>query len=120
MCPVVLTAWGTDIGMTEDPSCDPVPRWCKSEAVSNAALLIADSDDIIDIATALTQHCVPTKLIPIGDEYERFPAGERASWRKEFAIPPTATVALSPRGFQARYGHELLSTPSVGRSPRDS
>jgi glycosyltransferase involved in cell wall biosynthesis len=109
--PVVLTAWGADIRMTQDQSCDPVLRRHKSEAVSNAALLIADSDDIIDIATELAQNSVSTELIPLGIDTSIFKPGlrdERASWRKELAIPPMATVALSPRGFQARYGHHMI------------
>src|SRR5205823_4096276 len=62
MCPVILTAWGTDIRMTEFSSCDPVLRRRKSEAISKTALLIADSNDIIDIAKALAQDSISTAL----------------------------------------------------------
>ena len=97
--------------MTEDKSCDPALRRCKSEAVSNAALFIADSSDVIAIATALAQHSVPTELIPLGINTRVFRPDlqvERERWRKKLAIPSTAIVALSPRGFQARYGHHRI------------
>lgn len=111
LCPVVLTSWGTDIRATADASCDPRLRQCKLEAVSNAALLIADSEDIIDIATALAKRSISTALIPIGIDTKVFTPDlleERIRWRKELAIPQAATVALSPRGFQARYGHHTI------------
>ena len=43
--PLVLTAWGTDLNMTRDPAYDPVQRRRKGEAISKAALLVADSLD---------------------------------------------------------------------------
>ena len=111
VCPVILTAWGTDIRMCEFPSCDPLLRRRKSEAISKAALLIADSNDITDIAKALAQNSISTALIPFGIDTKLFRPGlqeERKGWRKELAIPETATVALSPRLFRARYGHHTI------------
>lgn len=118
ICPVVLTAWGSDIRETQGASCSPRLRQQKSEAVSNAALLIADSQDIIDFAMHLANRSVSTTLLPIGIDTKAFGPhlkheGER--WRNKLGIPEAATVVLSPRAFQTRYGHHTIAN-AFGRA----
>jgi glycosyltransferase involved in cell wall biosynthesis len=110
--PLVLTAWGTDLNMTRDSNYDPVQLRRKAETISKAALLIADSQDMIDIAHNLANLSVPSILLPIGIDTKLFRPGLRAdalNLRRKLNIPDAAKVVLSPRAFRQNYGHEVIT-----------
>lgn len=110
--PLVLTAWGTDLNMTRDPTCDPVQRQRKGEAISKAALLVADSQDMIRLAEDLASHPPQSLLLPIGIDTKLFKPGLRSEaleWRRRLNIPDAAKVVLSPRAFRENYGHESIA-----------
>jgi glycosyltransferase involved in cell wall biosynthesis len=110
--PLALTSWGTDLNVTRDPNDDLTHRRRKAEAIAKSALLIADSQDMIDIANDLTNTYVPSLLLPIGIDtrtlFKPSSAVDRHTFRRRFRIPEDAIVALSPRAFRANYGHEVI------------
>jgi len=108
---MVLTAWGSDLNATRDPHHDPVQLNRKAEAISAADFLIADSQDIIDIAHNLANTPIPSMLLPIGIDTRMFRPGlrmEAFNWRRTLKIPETAKVILSPRAFRQNYGHDVI------------
>jgi glycosyltransferase involved in cell wall biosynthesis len=109
--PLVLTAWGTDLNLTRDPSHDPNLLRRKAEVIAKAALLIADSEDMIEIANDLAMSSVPSMLLPIGIDTGLFKPGKKAEAlkrRRELDIPEAAKVVLSPRAFREDYGHDTI------------
>jgi glycosyltransferase involved in cell wall biosynthesis len=109
--PLILTPWGSDLNVTRDLNHDPALRRRKAEAISKTALLIADSQDMIDIANNLAAPPVPSLLLPIGIDTQLFRPGMKAealNWRREIGIPDVAKVALSPRAFRQDYGHDII------------
>jgi len=110
--PLVLTAWGTDLNITRDSNYDPVQLRRKAEAISKAALLIADSQDMIDIAHNLANLPIPSILLPVGIDTRLFRPGlqvDAFKWRRKLNIPDTAKVVLSPRAFRQNYGHDVIA-----------
>jgi hypothetical protein len=108
--PLVLTAWGTDLHGTRDRNCDPVQLRRKAEAISKTALLIADSQDTLEIAYDLAKCRVPSMLLPIGIDTRLFKSGktETLDLRRKLNIPETAKVVLSPRAFRENYCHDVI------------
>ena len=106
--PIVLTAWGSDLNLTRDPSHDFLLLRRKAEVIGKCALLIADSQDMIEIAKSLTGSDVPSMLLPIGIDTRLFMPVTKAQaveQRRKLEIPETATVVLSPRALRDTYGH---------------
>ena len=119
--PLVLTAWGSDLNRTRDRDHDPILRHRKAEAIGKAALLIADSQDMIDIANDLTTSSVPSTLLPIGIDTGLFKAGMKAvafERRRELNIPETAKVVLSPRAFRKNYCHDTIVRAFAGATKK--
>lgn len=111
MSPLILNAWGSDLNLTRDPSHDPELLRRKTEVIAQAALLIADSQDMVEIANNLTMTTVPSTLLPIGIDTKLFRPGQKAEasgQRRELGIPETAKVVLSPRAFRQTYGHDII------------
>jgi hypothetical protein len=110
--PLVLTAWGSDLNMTLDSNYDVFQRHRKAEAISKAALLIADSQDMIDIAKGLSKLPLQSALLPIGIDTNLFSPAARShalKLRKILDIPEGAKVVLSPRAFRKNYGHDIIA-----------
>ena len=109
--PLVLTAWGTDLNGTRERNYDSVQLRRKTEAISKTALLIADSQDMLDIAHDLAKCRVPSMLLPIGIDTRLFKPGVKAEalgWRRKLNIPETAKIVLSPRAFRENYCHDVI------------
>jgi glycosyltransferase involved in cell wall biosynthesis len=109
--PLVLTSWGTDLNLTRDRGHDPNLLRRKAEVIANAALLIADSEDMIKIANDLVMSSVPSMLLSIGIDTGLFKPGRKAEALKrrlELDIPEAAKVVLSPRAFREDYGHDTI------------
>jgi glycosyltransferase involved in cell wall biosynthesis len=110
--PLVLTAWGTDLNiLAQESNFDTITRQRKAEAISKAALLIADSQSIVDIANCLVMSPIPSILLPLGIDTELFRPGMKAAavnWRRELGIPDHARVVLSPRALKQNYNHHII------------
>jgi len=115
--PLILNAWGSDLNSTKDPNHDPVLLRQKAEVIAQASLLIADSQDMIEIASDLAGFFVRSTLLPIGIDTTLFKPGMQAAarnLRKRLKIPETSTVVLSPRAFRENYGHETIVDAFTG------
>jgi glycosyltransferase involved in cell wall biosynthesis len=112
IAPLVLTAWGSDLNrIAEDPNYDTSAGDRIAEVISKTALLIADSQSIVDIANSLVTSTVPSMLLPIGIDTRLFRPGlkgEAFKWRRELGIPDTAKVVLSPRALKQNYNHGTI------------
>jgi hypothetical protein len=109
--PLVVTAWGSDLSWTQDANYDPVKLRRKVEVLKRTALLIADSQDMIDIANNLAMSPVPSMLLPIGIDTSLFQPGMKAEAldrRRKLNIPETAKIVLSPRAFRQNYAHDVI------------
>ena len=109
--PLVLTAWGSDLNSTRDSSHDPVQLQRKADVIAKSALLITDSQDMIDVATNLAKAPVRSMLLAIGIDTNLFcPASKAEAYdqRQKLNIPNTAMVVLSPRAFRNNYGHDII------------
>lgn len=109
--PLVLTAYGSDLNWTRLPDHDPLLLRRKAEALASCDLLIADSEDIIALASELAGRPLTALLLPIGVDTKLFRAGYQAEadrWRTSLGIPPQATLILSPRLLRRHYRHEVV------------
>lgn len=109
--PLVLTAYGSDLNWTRLPDHDPVLRARKSAALAGCDLLIADSEDVIALASDLAGRPLRSLLLPIGIDTSLFCPGyapEAGAWRARLDLPSTATVFLSPRIMHGNYGHDVI------------
>ena len=115
--PLVLTAWGSDLNSTRDPNHDPVQLQRKADVIAKSALLITDSQDMIDVATDLAKTPIHSMLLPIGIDTSLFiPAlkAEAYDLRQKLNIPEAAKVVLSPRAFRNNYGHDIILRAFAG------
>jgi glycosyltransferase involved in cell wall biosynthesis len=115
--PLVVTAWGSDLNMTQDRTYDPILLRRVAEVIRKTALLIADSQDMINIANRLAMSSVRSALLPIGIDTKLFRPGAKAEAferRRKLNIPDTAKVVLSPRAFRQTYCHDSILRAFAG------
>lgn len=120
--PLVLTAYGSDLNWTRLPDHDPQLLQRKREALASCDLLIADSEDMIALASDLAGRRLNALLLPIGVDTKLFRPGYRAEaqrWRASLGITPHATLMLSPRLLRRNYRHELVLRAFAGAVARE-
>lgn len=106
--PLVLTVWGSDINLVLGDTADPVDQRMVGESLAAADLVIVDSTDMPAKCADLAGRPVPTALLPLGIDTDRFcpPLPDRvAAWRERHGIPADATTFMSVRAWGPRYGH---------------
>lgn len=110
--PLVVTIYGSDLNFTQLPSFNPLLLRQVKQGLADADLVIADSDDMIELAERLADKKLHSLLLPIGIDTNLFRPGyreEASQWRKELDIPADAEVVLSPRLIKSNYRHcEIL------------
>jgi glycosyltransferase involved in cell wall biosynthesis len=106
--PLVLTAYGSDLNWTTLPNHDPRLLKQKAQAIARCDLFIADSEDMIALASQMAGRELHSLLLPIGINTQTFRPGyetQAMEWRSALRIPENATVILSPRIIRSNYRH---------------
>lgn len=119
--PLVLTVWGSDINDHFLPDADPAFRQRVGEALAGADLILIDAADLREKCAKLAGREVPTELITLGIDTDRFCPGyeqEGKEWRRRLSIPDEATVLLSIRAWSPLYRHESLLEAFARALPR--
>jgi glycosyltransferase involved in cell wall biosynthesis len=109
--PLVLSAYGSDLNGTTLPNHDPRLLKQKAEAIASCDLFIADSEDIIALASQIAGRELHSLLLPIGINTQAFRPGYHAQaseWRSALGIPEIGTVILSPRIIRPNYRHDKI------------
>jgi glycosyltransferase involved in cell wall biosynthesis len=109
--PLVLTCYGSDLNWTRLPDHNPHLRKQKAEAIAQCDLFIADSEDMIALASELSGRDLHSLLLPIGINTDAFrPAYETqaSDWRSALRIPEGATIILSPRLIRQNYRQDTI------------
>lgn len=119
--PLVLTVWGSDINNHFLPNANPASRRRVGEALSGADLILIDSADMHKKCAELAGREVPTELITLGVNTDRFHPGYQraaAEWRRSLSIPADSTVLLSIRKWTSLYRHENILEAFARALPR--
>jgi hypothetical protein len=109
--PLVLTCYGSDLNWTRLPDHDPHLREQKAEAIARCDLFIADSEDMIVLASELSGRELHSLLLPIGINTQAFRPGyetQASDWRSALRIPEGATIILSPRLIRQNYRQDTI------------
>ena len=122
-CPLVATAWGSDLNVPAAESGNDPARRRLGAALRALDLLIVDSDDLVDTARMLAGTDVPSAVLPIGIDTELFRPGltaKRQQWRAQLNIEADAVVYLAARQLGAVYRpaeiiRAFASTPAAVR-----
>jgi glycosyltransferase involved in cell wall biosynthesis len=109
--PLVLTAYGSDLNWTRLANHDPRLLKQKAEAIARCDLFIADSEDMIALASQMAGRELHSLLLPIGINTQTFRPGYEAQaseWRSALRIPESASIILSPRIIRPNYRHDKI------------
>lgn len=109
--PLVLTCYGSDLHWTKSPDHDPRLLKQKADAIAECDLFIADSEDMIALASELAGRELDSLLLPIGVNTQTFRPGfeaQASEWRSLLQIPEGATVILSPRVIRRNYRQDTI------------
>jgi glycosyltransferase involved in cell wall biosynthesis len=101
--PLVLTAWGTDVFGIGEVS--RVSRWMIRAALTAAAAVTVDSEDLRTAVGVLGVETEKLRLIPFGIDTTTFrPATVRSRHiMNELGVPPDVPVVFSPRSVAPVY-----------------
>lgn len=109
--PLVLTSLGSDLNSTRLQDHDPQLLQQRAEAIAGCDLFIADSEDMIAIASNIAGRDLKSLLLPIGINTQMFRPGyerQASEWRSLLGIEESATVILSARLVGQNYRHETI------------
>jgi len=109
--PLVLTCLGSDLNWTRFPDHDPQLLSQKAEAIARCDLFIADSEDMIALASELSGRELHSLLLPIGINTQAFRPGyktQASEWRSVLGIPKSALIILSPRLIAGNYRQDII------------
>jgi len=109
--PLVLTCLGSDLNSTRLQDHDPQLLQRKAEAIAGCDLFIADSEDMIAMASNIAGREIKSLLLPIGISTQMFRPGYKAQaseWRSLLGIEESATVILSARIVGQNYRHDTI------------
>lgn len=109
--PLVLTCHGSDLNWTRLPDHDLELLKQKAQAIAQCDLFIADSEDMIALASEIAGRELHSLLLPIGINTQTFRPGyetQTSTWRSELAIPEDSTIILSPRLIRGNYRHDII------------
>jgi hypothetical protein len=109
--PLVLTCYGSDLNWTRFPDHDRRLLTQKAQAIAECDLFIADSEDMIALASELAGRELHSLLLPIGINTQTFRPGyetQASDWRSALAIPEHATIILSPRLIRRNYRQDII------------
>jgi glycosyltransferase involved in cell wall biosynthesis len=101
--PLALTAWGSDVYLQGEVS--PVARLLTRATLRSAALVTADSADLIDQVVGSGARRERTLLVSFGVDTRQFAPDPEArhAVREALGIPSAAPVILSPRSVRPIY-----------------
>jgi glycosyltransferase involved in cell wall biosynthesis len=119
--PLVLTAWGSDINAQFLPDADPKVRRRIGQALAGADLVLVDSVDMPAKCAALAGRKIPTAILPLGIDTNKFRPDRREAaqkWRHRLEVPEGALVFLSVRAWGSLYGHLSILEAFAQALPR--
>jgi|SRR5581483_1829817 len=111
MTPLILSCWGSDISFQTGPQVDHEWRMFVKEALAGAALTIVDGPGMAACCEMLTGRHVPSEMLHLGVDTDRFCGGltsERRSMRARLGIAHDAVLLSSMRAMSGLYNHELI------------
>lgn len=119
--PLVLSAWGTDINRHFQPGASLEARRGAGAALRAADLVLVDAPDIGGKCAALAGRELPTELLHLGVDTDRFRPDDGTAaraWRRRLAIPAGAVVILSARSLAPLYRHDVILAAFARARPR--
>ncbi len=118
--PLVISLLGSDIYLPRGQYRNGFQyfrdRLFNANALRQADLITAVSNDLCQAANQLTMNFVPVELVPIGTNLERFkPDLDTTQLRQTLEIPEDSFVILSPRQMTPLYNQDVIlhSVPKV-------
>jgi glycosyltransferase involved in cell wall biosynthesis len=112
MAPLILSAWGSDINAHFETGCPTAcPRDLAIEALTGASLTIVDAPDIPARCEELAGRPIPSEMLHLGVDTDRFCAGltsERSKLRGQLNISPDDVLLSSMRALSPLYNHDLI------------
>jgi glycosyltransferase involved in cell wall biosynthesis len=111
MRPLILSCWGSDINFQIEQEVDVEWRAFVTEALSGASLTIVDAPGMAARCDMLTGRHVPSEMLHLGVDTDRFRSGlltERREMRAKLDISDDAVLLSSMRAMSGLYNHELI------------
>ena len=121
MAPLILSAWGSDINAHFETGCPTAcARDLAIEALSGASLTVVDAPDIPARCEVLAGRPIPTEMLHLGVDTDRFRAGlasERSKLRGQLNISHDAVLLSSMRALSPLYNLDLILEPLASSLP---